>query len=124
MIVFGGQQRLLARDVGRFVQRMRRITGVPMGHLAQSVAMPESQLNRIVHMQRGWVRAQTVYPLHRVKDLVEAALRTLTINGVKTWLTTPHPELNDVPPILHLRSEKELGEALNVLAAIEYGFPA
>lgn len=45
----------------------------------------------------------------------------MTCEGVKKWLTTPNPYLDDVPPIQHLRSAKELAKTLDALGSIRHG---
>lgn len=115
---------LPAREVGRFLEKLIELSGVTEKALAQAVAMSESQLNRMLAKRTGSVKGQTIQPLKRIAVLVEEARKTLTVEGAKEWLTTPNPYLDDVPPIQHLRSEKELEKALDVLAAIRHGFPA
>lgn len=118
------QGMLPAREVGKFLEQLIQLSGVTEKILAQAVAMSESQLNRMLSNRTGSVKAQTIQPLKRIAVLVEEARQTLTGAGAKEWLTTPNPYLDDVPPIQHLRSEKELAKTLDVLAAIRHGFPA
>jgi uncharacterized protein (DUF2384 family) len=119
-----GQNKVSAEDVKTFIHELIKATGVPERILAQSVAMAESQLSRMTSKKTGSLREQTIHPLKRIAILVEEARKVLTANGVKRWLNTPNPYLNDVPPILCLRSDKELEKVLSLLAAIRYGFPA
>jgi uncharacterized protein (DUF2384 family) len=70
------------------------------------------------------VKTYTLSPLTRAAVLIDAAQKTLSKEGIHLWLTTPNPYLNDVPPILCLRSDKELEKAKSLLAAVRYGFPA
>ncbi|MBI4591045.1 MAG: DUF2384 domain-containing protein [Candidatus Rokubacteria bacterium] len=118
------QATLPAREVSRFLEQLIELSGVTEKTLAQAVAMSGSQLNRMLSKRTGSVKAQTIQPLRRIAVLVEEAGQTLTGAGAKAWLTTPNPYLDDVPPIQHLRSEKELEKALDVLASIRHGFPA
>jgi putative toxin-antitoxin system antitoxin component (TIGR02293 family) len=118
------QGTLPAREVGRFLEQLIELSGVTEKALAQAVAMSESQLNRMLSKRTGLVKAQTIQPLKRIAVLVEEARQTLAGAGAKAWLTTPNPYLDDVPPIQHLRSEKELEKALDLLASIRHGFPA
>ena len=117
------QGTLPAREVGRFIAKLIESSGVTEKALAQAVAMSESQLNRMLSRRTGAVKAQTIQPLKRIAVLIEEARQTLAGAGARQWLTTPNPYLDDVPPIQHLRSEKELEKALDVLAAIRHGFP-
>ncbi|MFZ3090718.1 MAG: antitoxin Xre/MbcA/ParS toxin-binding domain-containing protein [Nitrospirota bacterium] len=119
-----GKDRIPARDVRAFIQKLIKATGVPERLLAQAVAMAESQLNRMTSKKAGSFKEQTVHPLKRIAILVEEAQKVLTPKGVKEWINTPNPYLNDVPPILCLRSDKELEKVLSLLASIRYGFPA
>jgi len=118
------QRTLPAGEVCRFLEELIKSSGVTEKVLAQAVAMSESQLNRMLSKRTGSVKAQTIQPLKRIAVLVEEAQKTLTAEGAKDWLTTPNAYLDDVPPIQHLRSEKELEKALDALAAIRHGFPA
>lgn len=113
-----------AKAVSSFIHEVLRLTGVPEKNLAQGMGMAESQLNRMAGLRTGTVKAVTVQPLRRVAVLVEEARQALSEKGVRRWLSTPNAYLNDVPPILCLRSEKELERVLAVLASIRYGFPA
>ncbi len=119
-----GQNKLSAKDVRCFINELIKTTGATERILAQSVAMNESQLSRMASKKTGSLREKTIHPLKRIAILVEEAQKTLTPNGVKQWLNTANPYLNDVPPILCLRSDKELEKVLSLLAAIRYGFPA
>ena len=119
-----GKATIEGKNVSRFIRRLAKAAGVSERTLAQAVTMAESQLSRMAANKKGAVRVQTLYPLRRVAMLVEEAGKTLSEAGVKEWLSTPNPYLDDVPPILHVRSDKELEKALNVLASIRHGFPA
>lgn len=119
-----GTDKIPAKDVRTFIHELIQATGVPERLLAQAVAMAESQLSRMASKKTGSFREHTVYPLKRIAILVEEARKVLTANGVKQWINTPNPYLNDVPPILCLRSDKELEKVLSILASIRYGFPA
>ncbi len=119
-----GQNKISAKDVSSFIHELIKAAGVSERILAQSVAMNESQLSRMASKKTGSLREQTIHPLKRIAILIEEAKKALTANGVKQWLNTPNSYLNDVPPILCLRSDKELEKVLSLLAAIRYGFPA
>ncbi|MBI5181863.1 MAG: DUF2384 domain-containing protein [Nitrospirae bacterium] len=118
------KDKIPAKDVRAFIQKLIKATGVPERLLAQAVAMAESQLNRMTSKRAGSFKEQTVHPLKRIAILIEEAQKVLTPKGVKKWINTPNPYLNDVPPILCLRSDKELEKVLSLLASIRYGFPA
>jgi uncharacterized protein (DUF2384 family) len=119
-----GSEKIPAKKVRVYIKELVAYTGVAVRLLAQAVAMSESQLSRMVSKKSGSFREETVHPLRRIAILVEEAKKVLTARGAKRWLNTPNPYLNDVPPILCLRSEKELEKVLSVLASIRYGFPA
>ena len=119
-----GKATVEGKNVSRFIRQLAKVAGVSERTLAQAVTMAESQRSRMAANKKGAVRAQTLYPLRRVALLVEEAGKTLSEPGVKEWLSTPNPYLDDVPPILHVRSDKELEKALSVLASIRHGFPA
>lgn len=118
------KDRIPAKDVRAFILKLIKATGVPERLLAQAVAMAESQLNRMTSKRAGSFKEQTVHPLKRIAILVEEAQKVLTAKGTRQWINTPNPYLNDVPPILCLRSDKELEKVLSLLASIRYGFPA
>jgi uncharacterized protein (DUF2384 family) len=124
LILSDAQTALPAEQVSRFLRQLVRDSGVTEKTLAHAVAMSESQLNRLLARKSGVVRSQTIQPLRRIARVVEKARETLSPRGVKEWLTAPNPYLDDVPPILHLRSEKELAGVLDLLTAIRHGFPA
>lgn len=118
------KDRIPAKDVRVFILKLIKATGVPERLLAQAVAMAESQLNRMTAKKTGSFKEQTVQPLKRIAILVDEAQKVLTAKGARHWINTPNPYLNDVPPILCLRSDKELEKVLSLLASIRYGFPA
>ncbi len=119
-----GSGKIPAKKVRSFINKLIDATGVPERRLAQAVAMPESQLSRMATKKTGLFKEQTICPLRRIAVLVEEAHKVLTSAGVKRWINTPNPYLNDLPPILCLRSDKELEKVLSLLASIGYGFPA
>lgn len=119
-----GTTKIPAKEVGSFIRKLMQATGVSEKILAQAVAMAESQLNRMTSQKSGFIKEQTIHPLKRVAILVEEARKALSNEGVRRWISTPNPYLNDVPPILCLRSDKELEKVLSLLASIRYGFPA
>jgi uncharacterized protein (DUF2384 family) len=123
-IHFEGVDKIPGREVSAFVHRLSKASGLPDKTLAQAVCMSEALLNRLAAGRADSVRAQTIQPLKRAALLVEEALDALTPAGARAWLTTPNPYLHDVPPILCLRSDKELDRVLALLASIRHGWPA
>lgn len=121
---FQGAERVPARDVSHLIHDLIDFTGAPERILAQGIAMPESQFNRLAKGKTGLVKPQTLTPLKRIALLLDEADKSLAKTGVKKWLLSPHPALHDVPPILCLRTDRELEKVLSLLAAIRYGFPA
>lgn len=119
-----GIAKIPAKKVSAFIRGLIEATGVPARTLAQAVAMAESQLSRMASETAGFVRPETVHPLLRIAILIEEARESLSAEGARRWLVTPNPYLNDVPPILCLRSDKELEKSRSLLASIRYGFPA
>ena len=121
---WGSAAKVPARQASSWVQRLESLAGVNDTTLAHGVDMAESQINRIRSTRVGFVKTYTLTPLTRAAVLIDEANKTLTEKGARNWLTTPSPYLNDVPPILCLRSDKELERAKTLLASVRYGFPA
>lgn len=124
MDLTNGSVKIAAKQVKAFIKKLRDATGVNIRLLAEGIAMPESQLSRMATKNTGMLKGPTIRPLGRIEILVKEAEKVLTPNGVKKWISTPNPYLNDLPPILCLRSDKELEKVLSLLASIGYGFPA
>ncbi len=124
MDLTNGSVKIAAKQVKAFIKKLKDATGVNVRLLAEGVAMPESQLSRMATKNTGMLKGPTIRPLGRIEILVNEAEKVLTPNGVKKWISTPNPYLNDLPPILCLRSDKELEKVLSLLASIGYGFPA
>jgi len=101
-----------------------KLTAVPEQDLAHGLHIAEAQLNRMVSRKTGFYRPQTLQPIKRFEALVKAAREALSEPGIRRWLVEPNPYLNDVPPILCLRSDKELEKVLSLLNSIAHGFPA
>lgn len=122
---FESKDKVPAEKVSKFIRMVLKTTGIKEKELAQGTAISEAQLNRIAAGSVGHkVRIQTIEPLKRVFTLLETAQKVLSNEGVKDWISKPNPYLNDVPPILCLRSDKELEKVLSLLKSIDYGFPA
>ncbi len=122
--LFENSNRIPAREVSSLLRRVIRATGAPERVIAQGVDMAESQLNRLISLKQGNVKAQTVRSLNRLAILLDETEKTLSSKGVGKWLITPNTGLDDVPPILCLRTDKELKRVLSLLASIRFGFPA
>ena len=116
--------RVPAREVKDYVHALLSATEATDRELAQGVGMAEAQFNRLASSRGGAVKSKTLLPLRRVAALVEEGLKALSKEGLKRWLREPNAYLDDVPPILCLRSDKELRKVTDLLAAIRYGFPA
>ncbi|MEK7381978.1 MAG: hypothetical protein AAB262_01670 [Elusimicrobiota bacterium] len=121
---WGSLGKIPAMQASCWVIMLEKFAGVNDGTLAHGIDMAESQISRIRSARGGYVRTYTLTPLTRVAVLIDEARKTLTEAGVRHWLTTPNPYLNDVPPILCLRSDKELEKAKSLLASLRCGFPA
>ncbi|OGS05555.1 MAG: hypothetical protein A3G41_08170 [Elusimicrobia bacterium RIFCSPLOWO2_12_FULL_59_9] len=119
-----GRDKVSAKEVRAWTRALLEATGVADRVLAQGINMSEAQLNRLASGSGTMVKASTLTPLRRAAVVIEEGHKALTAPGLKRWLSTPNPYLNDVPPILCLRSEKELARVLSLLASIRYGFPA
>lgn len=112
------------KEVGGMIRRIINVAGVNSSTLANACVMAESQMARLGRHRTGCVRNETLIPIKRVETLVKAASEALPAGGVSDWLNTPNPYLDDIPPILHARSEEELAKSLSLLASLQYGFPA
>jgi uncharacterized protein (DUF2384 family) len=121
---WGNAAKVPASQASSWLQNLLSVAGVNDTTLAHGVDMAEAQINRIKSTRVGFVKTYTLSPLTRAAVLIDEARKTLSKEGVHQWLTTPNPYLNDVPPILCLRSDKELEKAKSLLAAVRYGFPA
>jgi len=110
-------------NVSKHIDKLMKLTGASASVLAQGMNIPEPQFNRMAR-KKSKFRAETLKPIERVEILLQEALKTLTPVGVKHWLMEPNPYLNDVPPILCMRSDKEMEKVLSLLVAIRHGFPA
>lgn len=121
---FSNANKISAKAVSGFIHKVIHVTGAQERLLAQGIAMAESQFNRLASSKKGSVKARTIEPLKRIAHLLEEAQKAFSTQGLKHWLTTPNPYLHDVPPLLCLRSDKELDKVLSLLASIRYGFPA
>lgn len=121
---WGNAAKVPAQQASAWVQTLETLAGVNDTTLAHGVDMAESQINRIRSTRVGYVKTYTLTPLTRAAVLIAEVSKTLTEDGARHWLTTPSPYLNDVPPILCLRSDKELEKAKTLLASLRYGFPA
>jgi len=113
-----------AKEVNEGIHEILRTLGVSGRVLAHGLGIAEAQLHRMLTKKTGFYRAQTLAPFYRVAKLVEEARQSLSEPGVKSWLNRPNPYLNNLPPILCVRSDQELGKVVAQLAAIRYGFPA
>src|SRR5438874_11375607 len=91
--------RIPTDNVAVHIQKLLKTTGVSASMLAQVIAIPEAQLNRMSR-NKSSVRPKTLRPIERAETLVQEALKTFTPAGVKHWLQEPNPYLNDVPPLL------------------------
>lgn len=121
---WGNAAKVPAAQASSWVVKLERAAGVKDSDLAHGVDMAEAQINRLRSTRSGFVKTYTLTPLTRAAVLIDEALRTLTPEGARRWLTAPNPYLNDVPPILCLRTDKELEKVKGLLAALRYGFPA
>ncbi len=121
---WGNAAKVPAKQASSWLQGLLSLAGINDTTLAHGVDMAEAQINRIKLARVGYVKTYTLSPLTRAAVLIDEARKTLSKEGVHKWLTAPNPYLNDVPPILCLRSDKELEKAKSLLAAVRYGFPA
>src|SRR5258708_7304579 len=113
-----------AKEVNEGIHEILRLLGVSGRVLAHGLGIAEAQLHRMMTKKTGFYRPQTLTPFYRVAKLVEEARQSLSERGVKSWLNRPNPYLNNLPPILCVRSDQELSKVVAQLAAIRYGFPA
>ena len=113
-----------AREVGSRIRAILDETGTRESKAAQGLGLGEAYFSRMKNRRSGSYRRESLLPLERLSRVVDFAKGTLSGKGVKDWLREPHPALNNVAPILCLRSEEEAEKVISLLAAIRHGFPA
>lgn len=92
--------------------------------LARGLNINEAQLNRMRKKKSGFYRAETLRPFNRMNAVIDLAEKVFTKKGIREWFTTPNPYLNDLPPLLCLRTDKEAEKVHALLTALGHGFPA
>jgi len=122
--IFSPKDKISAKEVGKRIRALLLETGVPERAIAQGLALGETYFSRMKNRRTGFYRRQSVTPLERLVQVVEFARTALSEQGIKEWLLDPNPYLNNVPPILCLRSDGEKEKVLSLLGAIRHGFPA
>ena len=115
--------KISAREVSHGIREILKTADIPVRVLANGLGISETQLNRMASRKNGFYRAQTLAPFHRVACLLKEARQSLTEKGMAFWLNHPHPYLNNLPPIMCLRSDQELDRVITQLGAMRYGFP-
>lgn len=121
---FPTTKKVKARDVSSRIRIILRDAGVQERSAAQGLGLGEKEFSRIKNKRTGYYRRENIAPLERLAYVVDFAKSTLTKKGVKKWLLEPNPYLNNVSPVLCLRSDEELEKAISLLAALGHGFPA
>lgn len=114
---------LSENNVGNHVDSIIRETRLPASMIAMGLGISEKNLNRI-RKKRNRPRQESIRPIGRVQTLLEEAYEAMSPKGAVEWLKKPNPYLNDVPPILCLRSDKEMEKVISLLSAIKFGLPA
>ena len=107
-------------DAARLFQRIAAVRAVPAGRLRAEL-IPDSSWKRSNERLRH-TASQTTARLRRVLSL---ATRVLEDEGEAiAWLTGAHEMLGGATPFSMLRTEAGGRAVEDLLAAIEYGFPA
>lgn len=123
-------QPLLAGDRVPAAEARRRINMIVIeidakgADLARGLNINDAQLNRMRHKKTGFYRPETLRPINRLQEILELAEKILTRPGLRKWFTTPNPKLDDLPPLMCLRSDKEAEKVKSLLMALGHGFPA
>jgi len=92
--------------------------------LARGLNINDAQLNRMRHKKTGFYRQETLRPIHRFQEILDLAEKILTRQGLRKWFTTPSQKLDDLPPLMCLRTDKEAEKVKALLMALGHGFPA
>lgn len=122
--VFPAKDKIAAKDVSRHIRTVLKRTGVSERTIAQGLAIGETYFSRMKNRQTGFYRRESLYSIERLLQVVEYAKTTLSEKGVRDWLIEPNAYLNNVPPILCLRSDEEMAKVISLLGAIRYGIPS
>jgi uncharacterized protein (DUF2384 family) len=122
--LFSQKEKVSAREVRLKIKDLLRKAGAPERVVAQGLALGETYFSRMKNRRSGFYRRDSLYPLERLSRVLEFASTTLSPKGVREWFLEPNPSLNNVPPILCLRSNEETEKVVSLLAAIRYGLPA
>ena len=121
---FPTTKKIKARDVSSRIRIILRDAGVPERSAAQGLGLGEKDFTGMKNKRTGFYRRESIAPLERLAYVVDFAKSTLTKKGVKKWLLEPNPYLNNVSPVLCLRSNEEMEKVISLLAALGHGFPA
>jgi hypothetical protein len=113
-----------AKEVAEGIHQVLKVLHVSKRVLAHGLGLSESFLNRMLTRKKGTYKAETLRPLRRAARLIEETQKTLSPEGVPFWLNHPNPYLNNLPPVMCMRSDAEVDRALTQLYAIRYGMPA
>lgn len=122
--LFPTTEKIKARDVSSRIRVILRDAGVPERSAAQGLALGEAYFSRMKNKRTGFYRHESIIPLERLAYVVDFAKNTLSEKGVKNWLLEPNPYLNNVPPVLCLRSDEEMEKVISLLGAIRHGLPS
>ena len=121
---------LLAGDRVPAAEARRRINMIVLEidakgtDLARGLNINDAQLNRMRHKKTGFYRQETLRPINRLQEILDLAEKILTRPGLRKWFMTPTPRLNDLPPLMCLRTDKEAEKVKSLLMALGHGFPA
>lgn len=121
---FPTTEKIKARDVSSRIRVILQEAGVPERSVAQGLALGETYFSRMKNKRTGYYRRESISPLERLAYVVDFAKHTLSEKGVKNWLLEPNPYLNNVSPVLCLRSDEEMEKVISLLAAIRHGMPS
>ena len=122
--LFPHRERIQAKEVSGRIRVLLKETGVPERIIAQGLALGETYFSRMKNRQTGFYRWESLHPLERLAEVVQFAKTSLSEKGIRDWLSEPNPYLNNVPPILCLRSDEEMEKVISLLGAIRHGLPS
>ena len=121
---FPHRERVEAKEVSWRIKALLKETRVPERIIAQGLALGETYFSRMKNRRTGFYRWESLHPLERLAEVVQFAKTSLSQKGVREWLLEPNPYLNNVPPILCLRSDEEMDKVISLLGAIRHGLPS
>ena len=121
---FPPEARIHAKDVSGRIRELLKETGAPERAVAQGLALGETYFSRMKNRRTGFYRRESLHPLERLALVLAHAKTALSEKGIRKWLLEPNLSLNNVSPILCLRSDEEMEKVVSLLGAIGHGLPS